>query len=383
VAEQAALVDRPSTAARRSLREILAPDLWTTVANVSLGVAALLLLLAIPHFVREGTDEFVADVLQHAYVFVLLIAVTILGRTLPLRMLAAFFFIGMFLVTSVMLLLAGVLDDVFGSGRMFDSFAVPVLEESVKAIPIALLFWFMIRRGWQPSITDGLLLGFVLGAGLAIHEDAIYVRVYGEGTDDSLLGLIFPTIGRQSTLSRVEVYGFFHSGWGSLLGLTIGASFMFGRRFRAAYLIGIVGFLVVVLDHAIGNLIIENQGPGDLGLLWTLDLNGMLPVYLLLLGIPGAVAFEIVVLRRLATIPALPSLSLREVLPWLGRGLNGLLRVQAARRYTRARRALQYLLWSGRAASQRQAARDQVLRAVAASRDAGLEAFVPPERMSA
>jgi RsiW-degrading membrane proteinase PrsW (M82 family) len=372
-----ATVAAPTEPLQPNWRHILAPDIWSAVANASLVAAALVFLLAVPHFIRDGTREFTASVLQHAHVFVLLMAVTILGRTLPLRMLAAFFFIGMFLATFVLILLGGVLEDIFGSGRMFDSFAVPLAEEAVKAIPIALLFWFMVRRGWHPSMTDGLLLGFVLGAGLAIHEDALYGRVYGVGTEDSPLGLLFPTLGRESTLSRVEVYGFFHSGWGSLIGLGIGASFLFGRRFRWAYLIGIVAFLVVVLDHAIGNLIIENESAGDLGLLWTLDLEGMLPVYLLLVGIPAGVAFEILVLRRWAPVAALPSLSFRAVLPWLGSGLPGLLRAQAARRYTRTRRALQYLLWSGRAGVNRQAARDQVVRTISAGQAAGIELIGP------
>lgn len=380
--QSAAILEAPGTRPRPGWRQILAPDAWSAVAHASLAIAIVVLLLAVPHFIREGTREFIADSLQHAYVFVLLMAVTILGRTLPLRMLAAFFFVGMFLSTSAMLLLGGVLEDIFGDGRMFDSFAVPIVEESVKAIPIVLLFWFLIRRGWQPSMTDGLLLGFVLGAGLAIHEDALYVRVYGAGADDSLLGMILPTLGRESTLSRVEVYGFFHSGWGSLLGLAIGASFLLRRRFRLAYLIGIVGFLVVVLDHAIGNLIIENQSVGDLGLLWTLDLQGMLPVYLLLVGIPVAVIAEIMLLRRVAAVSALPGLSLAAMLPWLGRGLAGILRGQAARHYTRTRRAFHYLLWADPTPSNRGAVNDQLARAISAGQETGLDLFPLPPRPS-
>lgn len=384
VAEQVAATAQAAPLARRpNWRDILAPDMWSALAHASLVLAALFFLLAVPHFVRDGTEEFVADVLQHGYVFVWLMAVTVLGRTLPLRMLAAFFFLGMFLSVGVVLFLGGLLEEVVGSGRMFDSFTVPLLEEGAKAVPIALLYWFLIRRGWQPSISDGLLLGFVLGAGMAIHEDALYQRVYGEGTDESLLGMFFPAIGRESTLSRIEVFGFFHSGWGSLLGLAIGASFVLMRRFRWAALIGIIAFIIVVLDHAIGNLIIENMGVGDLGALWTLDLEGMLPIYLLVIGIPVAVISEVLIVRRMAAAdPALPGLSAARVLPWLGQGLTGILRVQAARNYTRARRAFHYLLWAG-PPTDGAAVRAQLARVATHGRDAGVDIYVSSGRPGA
>ena len=186
-------------------------------------LAALIFLLAVPYFTRDGSEEFFENVFQHAYVFVLLMAVTVFGRTLPMRMLAAFFFLGMFTSVFVVQSIGNALGDIVGSGRMLDSLLVPLLEEGVKAVSIALVFWMLVRRGWQPSITDGLLLGFVLGAGAAIHEDALYVRAYGDGLGEGGFNLIFPTIGTESTLSRVEVNGFYHSGWGSLIGLAIGA----------------------------------------------------------------------------------------------------------------------------------------------------------------
>jgi RsiW-degrading membrane proteinase PrsW (M82 family) len=364
----------PATSAPAAgrLRRLLFGTPVDAVLHISLLLAAVVFLLSLPYFTRDGSEEFVEDVFQHGYVFVWLMAVTVLGRTLPLRMLAAFFFLGLFASVLIVQSIGNPLGDLAGTGRVLDSLLAPLLEEGVKVVPVALVFWILVRRGWQPSITDGLLLGFVLGAGMAIHEDALYGRVYGAGTGDSTLGILFPTIGNQSTLSRVEVYGFFHSGWGSLTGLAIGASFLL-RRFRWAPLIAIAAYVVVVIDHGIGNFIIENRSVAGLGLLWTLNLDGRLPIYLLILGIAAAVAGEVLIQRRLGRADRVfVGLSPGSVLPSLGDGFAGLLRVQASRVYVRARRALHYLLWADRGMKDPGRLLAQTLRVEAAAREAGV-----------
>lgn len=354
------------------LRQRLFGTPMAAVAHGSLLLAALIFLLAVPYFIRDGSEEFFENVFQHAYVFVLLMAVTVFGRTLPLRMLAAFFFLGLFTSVFVVQSIGNSLGDIVGSGRMLDSLLVPLLEEGVKAVSIALVFWMLVRRGWQPSITDGLLLGFVLGAGAAIHEDALYVRAYGDGLGEGDLNLIFPTIGTQSTLSRVEVNGFYHSGWGSLIGLAIGASFML-RRFRWAPLIAIGGFVVAVFDHGIGNFIILNRSLEGVGPLWTLNLDGRLAVYLLIVGIAVAVVGEVLIQRRLARADrAFVGLSASSILRSLGDGFAGLLRVQASRVYVRSRRALHYLLWADPSRKNPRPLLLQTLRVEAAARAAGV-----------
>ncbi len=354
------------------LRQRLFGTPMAAIAHGSLLLAALVFLLAVPYFTRDGSEEFFENVFQHAYVFVLLMAVTILGRTLPLRMLAAFFFLGTFTSVLVVQGIGNPLADMVGSGRMLDSVVDPLLEEGVKAVFVALVFWVLVRRGWQPSITDGLMLGFILGAGMAIHEDALYVRAYGDGLGEGGLNLLFPTLGTQSTLSRVEVYGFYHSGWGSLIGLAIGASFML-RRFRWAPLIAIAAYFVVVFDHGIGNFIIGERSLEGLGLLWTLNLDGRLAIYLLIAGIAAAIVGEVLIQRRLARADRVfLGLSPGAVLSGLGGGLAGLLRVQASRVYVRARRALHYLLWADPVRKDPRPLLLQTRRVEAAAREAGV-----------
>lgn len=355
------------------LRRRLFGTPMAAVAHGSLLLAALVFLLAVPYFTRDGSEEFVEDVFQHGYVVILLMAVTILGRTLPLRMLAAFFFLGMFTSVLIGQWIGNLLGDIAGRGRVFDSLLVPLLDTAIVTLPVALVFWVLVRRGWQPSITDGLLLGFVLGAGMAIHEDALALRVYGAGVGEGGLNLLFPTIGTQTTvLSRVEVIGFLHAGWSSLTGLAIGTSFLL-RRFRWAPLIAIAAYIVVVFDHGMGNFIILNRSLDGLGLLWTLNLDGRLPVYLLTLGIAAAIVGEVLIQRRMARLDrAFVGLSPGVVVRGLGGGLTGLLRVQAFRAYARARRALHYLLWADPGMKNRRGLLLQSLRVETAARAAGV-----------
>ena len=360
----------PPQSAATQLRQSLIGTPAAAILHGSLLLAAILFLLSVPYFTRGGSEEFFEDVFQHAYVFVWLMVVTVLGRTLSLRMLAAFFFLGTFSSILIGQWIGNFLGDTFGRERVFDSFLVPLLDETITASAIALVFWVLVRRGWQPSITDGLMLGFVLGAGMAIHEDALYQRVYGDGLGEGGLNLLFPTNGTQSTLSRVEVYGFFHAGWASLTGLAIGATFML-RRFRWAPLIAIAAFVLVVFDHGIGNFIILNRSLEGAGLLWTLNLDGRLPVYLLIIGIAAAVVGEVLIQRRFARADrTFPGLSLGSILGGLPGGLAGLLLVQSRRIYVRARRALHFLLWADPQMKDRRRLLDQTLRVEGAAREA-------------
>jgi RsiW-degrading membrane proteinase PrsW (M82 family) len=336
-----------STAGR--VRGLLLASLPDALLHGGLLLSVLFLLLAVPHFIRGGAEELVANLVHHAHAFTVLMAVSILGRTLPLRTIAAFFFVGLFPAVFLALLVSGAVAGVVRDDRMLDSLLVPLVEEGVKAVPLIAFFWLSVRRGWQPSITDGVVLGFAIGAGMAIHEDGLYQRVYAEGSGESLLHLIFPTLGSQSTLSRVEVNGFYHSGWGSLIGLGIGTWFSLRWRYRWAFLLGLGAFLLAAFDHAIGNFIITSLGPRNLGALWTLDLEGMLPVLVVLIGVAAAAVGEVLLLRRMAREDQLlPGQSLQAALSGLGPTLDGLLRLQAARNYSRARRALHYLVWAGR-----------------------------------
>src|SRR5262245_18779622 len=58
----------------------------------------------------------------------------------------------------------------------------PLTEEVLKLLPVAVYLLLSARTGSRrPSMSDGLLLGFVLGAGVTFQEDAHYGAILGSG----------------------------------------------------------------------------------------------------------------------------------------------------------------------------------------------------------
>jgi RsiW-degrading membrane proteinase PrsW (M82 family) len=315
-------------------------------------VAAAVFLWQLPFFTRAGGGAFLTNVWYHAYVLIWLLVITALGRTLPLRVLAAAFFVGMFPAMAVVLGIGFPLAGMLGTGsRLFDSVLVPVLEESAKSLPVLLFFWFLARRGtWQPSMTDGLLLGFLVGAGYALHEDAMKSHVFGSGFDGSELGFIFPTIQDERVRGVGRVFSFYHAEWTALMGLSIGAAFFFRQRFRLSWLIPVAALAVIWLDHGGLNYMIHEAGGGISGVLRAPVLHGRLPVYLLLAGIVASVVTEVRLLRTMARRDYLfKGISMTTLLSWLrAGGVAGLRRIQAVREYIRTRRSIHYALWRAR-----------------------------------
>jgi len=333
---------------------------WSAIAlNVGLAVCAAVFIWQLPFFAQAGNEEFVGNMVFHAYVIAWMLIVTVLGRTLPLRVLAAAFFVGVFPSMALALFIGFPVGRELGTdSAMFDTFFVPILEEAVKLGPIILFFWWLTRRGrWQPSISDGLLLGFMVGAGFAIHEDALYARVYADGFEGDY-GAILPTVGEGVTIFRQTIIGLYHSGWTALTGMAVAAWFLLRHRSRFAFLIPTVAIVIVLLDHGLGNYVIAMRDLGALDVLWKLDLEGRLPIYLLLAGVVATVVLEFYVMRVMTrrdflfigVTPAAFTTALQAG------GTAAVQRVQSVRVYARARRSVHYWIWArGRSSNDQEA----------------------------
>ncbi|MEX1169782.1 MAG: PrsW family glutamic-type intramembrane protease [Chloroflexota bacterium] len=315
---------------------------WRATAALTL----LIFLWQWPFFIGADLPRAGSYVVHHGYILAWLLLVTSFTRTLPLRTLAAFWFVGVFPVMALNLVIARPMDDLLGGRELAYAYLGPLVEELIKPLPVIAFFVYRARRReWNLSATDGLLLGFMVGAGFAFHEDAGYSRVFGAGFDATPWNALFPTIGYfRGTLTP------YHDTLAALVGLSIGFAFLY-RRYRLAWVVPVVVWLIVLAQHVTGNLMdISGRAPLPAEILSGLLLGGRAPLAMLLIGIVLAVVLEARILRSIGRRdPLFPSIRLPEFLRVLQRPTAGSLRrLQAIRVYARQRRSLYYTLWGGR-----------------------------------
>lgn len=283
--------------------------------------------------------------IHHVYILAWLLLVTSFTRTLPLRTLAAFWFVGVFPVMALILLITRPIDALLGGGELASSFLGPLFEELIKPLPVVAFFAYRVwRRGWQLSASDGLLLGFVVGAGFAFHEDAAYDRIWGDGFGaHSPWGLLFPTLGSsRSTLLPG------HDSLNALIGLAVGFAFLY-RRYRYAWVVPLAVWLIVVADHITGNIMdISGRGPLPAEIIRTLLFDGVALLAMLVVGIVIAIFLEWRILRSIERQdPLFLPIPPRDFLSVLRhRTRTSLRRLQAMRVYARQRRSVYYTVWS-------------------------------------
>jgi RsiW-degrading membrane proteinase PrsW (M82 family) len=325
---------------------------WPLIGLIGLLLTALIFLFQLRFFFSPGLPKAGTNLLEHLYVLAWLLVATAFNRTLPLRTLVAFWFIGLYPVLSLAVLAGLPVAALFGgnSGFLADVWA-PVVEEVIKALPVALYLWLVARRNrWQTAASDGLLLGFAVGAGFAFHEDALASRVSGSGWVASIWSPLLPTIEASGSLFQGAQITLGHAGWTALVGLALGLAFLY-RRHRRAWLMPLVALGLVILDHGLSNYIGDlgrHSAPFMASALYALLLRGQSAVIMLLGGIVAAIVLEQRMLRwasaRDRLFPAIPFSALLRELRW-PLSWAGLYHVQEMTEYLRSRRAAHYTLW--------------------------------------
>lgn len=339
------------------------PSWWTpararyvTIGGVA--IALISLALQLPLFLQDGPVELLRGLLQQLFVMVLLLLATVSTRTVSLGLLGIAFLVGALPVMAVALLLEFLPAQVFGYESAIVSMVwVPIVEELIKLLPVGLYFAYVVKAtDRQPAITDGLLLGFAVGAGFAFYEDGLAGGIAGQGDgwfDVVPWSLLLPTLSRLGDF----VIGN-HALWTATAGLGLAAAFFFRPR-RWAWVVAAVALLLAILPHMVFNYFSGDFG-GLLGALGRgevpplvavpqlLLVNGFLPIVALLVGIAAVVAFE---LRSLAWVaarePTFPSVALRDQLRLLGGATRraGFAPLQAVDLYVRRLRSVYYAAW--------------------------------------
>jgi RsiW-degrading membrane proteinase PrsW (M82 family) len=319
---------------------------WQVVGRAGVALTLLVFLWQSPFFVWSDLSRVGTYLVQQGFVVAWVLLVTSFTRTVPLRTVATFWFVGVFPVMALALLVDRPLEAMLDGGKLVSAYLGPLVEDLIKPLPVLALFAYRARRGgWQLSPTDGLLLGLMVGAGFAFHEDAGYGRVWGGGFGDTSWSFLFPTVGefRGDVLPGHDVMT-------ALVGLAIGFAFLY-RRYRFAWVLPLVTWLIVLIEHVTGNLAdLAGNLPRTAEVIRMLTLGGQGVVALLVGGTAAAVILELRVLRTVTERDSLfPPIRIGEFTEVLQqRSRAGVSRVQAMLAYVHQRRSVYYSVWAAR-----------------------------------
>ena len=330
---------------------------WRLVALAGAALALLLIVIDFGLYLRPGPLETLVGLGQHAYVLAILLVLTAGTRTVSIPSLGAFWLVGVFALVLFVLAVTWIPADMFGVGASspVPTVVVPIVDVVAYLLPIVAYYFFVGRNNnLQPAASDGLLIGFAVGAGYAFHEDGFIGQLANSGSGWTATlpwSLLAPTI---SPIGAGGL-GLNHALWAALCGLSVGTAILFRHR-RSAWVVAFVGPLLVMMNHGFFNVLASDPflgvGRGTMppvaALINTVTLGGLLP---LLVVFGGAVAVVLIELRILSwvtqRVPRYPPLSPLRLAALAGRARNapGISQFLASSAYVRFRRLVFFAAW--------------------------------------
>jgi len=332
-----------------------------------------------------------------AYFIALLLVLTTFNRTMPLRWVLSCFILGATAVPLLTLLISkpfGSLLDV--DSVAFYSVIVPILEETLKVVPLLILLllprW---RYRWTAGASDLLILGAALGAGLGFYEDTLH-GFLSSFSPETILSMHAgtPHLGPIYFFPNMEVKVFVGIGWvrgaggpvaafighggaTAFIGLTIGLVRLLGARlksvlggfWRILWLIPLAVWGWMLFDHGMFNYVDNIASlPTLLRISYMLDGYGRVSSFILYLLIFVTICVERWLLWRVRWRTVGLRLS-KDRLKLMAGGLKSFLEIPlhllALRSFLRERRGLSYGLHCYHQAGRRDTARRAYLERLA------------------
>ena len=356
---------------------IAAGTMWRTDRSRLIGLAGLAgagvavgaILLNTGFFFRPGVGEVLGGLAHHAFVLGLMLVLTSGSRTVSLSTLGSFWLIGVWSVFGLTYVLQKELVSILGldiNGDFVPIWLAPFTEEALKLAPVAIFLLLAARSGRHSSMSDGLLLGFMVGAGVTFQEDAHFGEILGSGEG---WGAAKPWTAVFPTISPLDSYfALNHALWAALSGLTIGAAVML-RHWRWAWPIALVGPVLSFANHLMANQINTTEfGTRALlsrvsggGVPWfyqtvrDLTDGGRLLMLVLIAGAVAVVVVELLILRWVGKRDRMfPPLSIGRVFGLIAHGTSkaGAAQLLAAERYVRLRRRVYFAGWRSKLAGE-------------------------------
>jgi len=267
------------------------PRVMNIVSWCGLGLSGFAALVTLGMAMQvSGLGDLLADLGLHTWSLLLLMAAAAPVRTIGWRALAGVGLAGLLASSALAREVGTPIVDALGADNVFaTSIWVPVTEEVFKAAPVAIIALLAVRnRTGRPSAIDMALLGAFAGSGFTIVENVEFARSWGDWNAAPPLSLLFPSMERVGDGTAVWDAVAGHTIWTALFALGLGFGILYFRRFRLAWIAIPTTFLLVVVEHGIGNA----GGPIPFG--------GALSAIVLVLAFGGLVVWERLALHGLS-----------------------------------------------------------------------------------
>ena len=304
-----------------------------------------------PSLVRVGgLEPLLGNIAIHLYVATWLLIATVYTRSIGLRDVVLAWLLGTFLVPTLVFVPGVPVRNWLGdTSAVLAIYWAPLLEETALVLALGLLVLRLTKRaGRAPGPSDLLVLGFAVGGGYGVHEDALYGRLLAAFPEttvgpafEATYGWLWPVFREPNYVVAGQEHGIFtyHAGHGAFYGLLFAVMLGVFHRWRPIVWLLPVGWAYAAVEHGLANLMLTT-GPHPLR--WVF-LNGHVIALLLVLAVPAFLAVEVWSRRRIAVpVPALTGDVLRAGLRDAGGPIDALVRLLAALRYHRGRNAVLY-----------------------------------------
>lgn len=169
-------------------------------------------------------------------------------------------------------------------GNAYEAFTIPLLEETLKVLPLLFVVAMTARVKRGMSAMDCAIMGAAAGGGFALYEDMLWGRMFSSGFEG--WGMLFPSMVQDPVVAAG------HMVWSASVGLGIGV-LVAHRRHRWAWALGPVLIAVPVLDH----MSINYRGV-EFDQFRSMLQDGWLTAWVLAAGIAWVLVVEIQVVAR-------------------------------------------------------------------------------------
>ena len=276
------------TYASRAASDALRARVMNLISTMALAISALSVIASLPRITKQaGMSAFALDLLAQLWTLALLWIVVGPVRTIGWRAFVGAWLTGFLGLTALARLVGTPLVEKFGATSMLaTALWVPVTEELLKLLPVALVLGLALRRPHaRVSVLDVVMLAACTGAGFNTYESATLGRGAFSLFANPILSLFIPS------LAKASVYGWTvvqsgHLVHTALIALGVAFAMCYPLQFARRWIVPVASIAAVLFEHCSQNAIVTGQLSQVIGKLSiVLTLGGRLTTLLLIGGV--------------------------------------------------------------------------------------------------